>query len=85
MPDMMKVASDFLDIVDKDDWFRGEAIGSAFEIPEAKVDKLVDAVMELLAEIHAEIINVGSEREAILEDEELRNGVEHAFSGWDHG
>jgi hypothetical protein len=48
----------------------------------AAIDYIADALMLLTAELVATLINAGSEREAVVENEELRNAIVAELTGW---
>lgn len=50
-----------------------------------KVDKLTDALMEFVAEVVVGIIDAGSERDAVLENEALRKEIRKELYGWSRG
>lgn len=48
----------------------------------AAVDTLTDELMMLTANIVATLINAGSERDAVLENETLRSAIWNELSSW---
>lgn len=51
-------------------------------INSAAVDTIADAIQSLIAEVVTTLIDAGSEREAVLENEELRSAITKELKGW---
>jgi hypothetical protein len=51
-------------------------------IRDDKVDPITDAFMELLGDLIATIIDAGSEREAVEENDALRDHIRDELRGW---
>lgn len=51
-------------------------------INSAAVDLLTDAIQSLIAEVVATLIDAGSERDAVLENEELRAAIAKELNSW---
>lgn len=47
-----------------------------------KVNYLADSVMTIVAELVASLIDAGSEREAVLENDELRDAITFELRSW---
>jgi hypothetical protein len=78
-----KIASDFLERFHPGDWAREEIEGTpAFGIDPNQIDDLTANVMLFIAEVIASIIDTGSEREAVLENEVLHDAIRQELSGW---
>src|SRR5687767_8476291 len=50
-----------------------------------KVTQLTDLLMRLVAEVVVQIIDAGSERDAVNENEELRGALRAELYGWSRG
>lgn len=51
-------------------------------INSAAVDTIANELMMLVADVVASLIDAGSEREAVLENEELRAAITKELNGW---
>lgn len=47
-----------------------------------QVDALTDTIMTLVADLVATLIDAGSEREAVEENDALRTAIRDEFAGW---
>lgn len=71
--DLTKVTQLFLETVDpKDELLTAKDDDGFTFIRNDMVDPLTDTIQILIADIIATLIDAGSEREAVMEDEELR-------------
>lgn len=83
----MTLASDFLDAHTRDDAFSGwyrdpiEETG-IFAIRADGVDDLADALLDFVANVIVSILNAGSERDAVNENEELLTAITKELRGW---
>lgn len=80
---MTHLADDFLNSHYPDDWCRKPLPDSSqFSIDPAKLDDLVDNLQLFIADVVAAILDAGSEREAVMENEELRAALTSELRGW---
>jgi arabinogalactan endo-1,4-beta-galactosidase len=56
--------------------------GVAEAIDTAKVDKLTDALQDFVANVVSTILNAGSERDAVNENEVLRAAIQAEMLSW---
>ena len=81
--DITTVAADFLNLSFPDGWAREEMPGvGIYNIDENQVDQLTCEILNLIANIIASILNAGSERDAVNEDEELYTAIKTHLLGW---
>jgi hypothetical protein len=81
--DVLEIATDFLDTAYPQDWARRDH-GDHFSIDANKVDDLTDSILDLIANIVASILDAGSERDAVNENDALREIIADELRGWSH-
>jgi len=77
-----RLAEEFLNAHRPDGWFRGQTPEGFYTIAEHEITDLADAIQDLVADIVASILDMGSERDAVLENEELNDALIAELRGW---
>jgi hypothetical protein len=73
----------FLDHHDSEGWFRDPAYDGPCEVLDsAKVDEVADLLLDFIANVVASIIDAGSERDAVNENETLLAELRKELRGW---
>jgi hypothetical protein len=81
--DIDTIADDFLTRFYPGDWARNEIPDSGvFGIRSDKVDDLAGNLHLFIAEVIAQILDAGSEREAVLENFDLQTELRKELQGW---
>jgi len=76
------LAEAFLTAQDKD-WYRQEIPGvGIYAIRADKVDDLADALLDFVANVISGILDAGSERDAVNENEDLLEALTKEIRGW---
>jgi arabinogalactan endo-1,4-beta-galactosidase len=77
------LAEAFLREHDPEAFFRDPAYdGVAEAIDTAKIAKLTDALQDFVANVISTILNAGSERDAVNENEALREAIQGELFSW---
>ena len=76
-----ELADWFLNTHDPQAWFRQENDGF-YSIATDKVDQLTEDLLDFIANVIAGILNAGSERDAVNENEELADAIRAELKGW---
>ena len=83
MTDNSDIAEAFLNLHDPKGWFRSTTFeGPCQAIDLQRLSELTDLVQDLIANIVAQIIDAGSERDSVNESEQLREALLTELSGW---
>lgn len=81
-PQINYLAAKFLDAVDED-WCRDPAYNGPYEVVDAlKIDLLAEGFLAFIADAMAQLLDAGSERDAVLENETLLDELRKEISGW---
>lgn len=79
--DLLEVATDFLDTMQPDSWARRD-FGIHYAISEEHAPDLADQLQDFIANVIALILDAGSERDAVNENDELRDAIVAELDGW---
>jgi hypothetical protein len=79
--DNAQLAEDFLNEHFPENWARRD-YGSHYAISEDDAPHLAEMIQDLIANIVASILDAGSERDAVNENEELRAAIDSELDGW---
>lgn len=71
-----------IDLPDLDGYTAAIPDTGIYAIISDKVDELTDMTMTLIADLIATLIDAGSEREAVLENDTLRDAIAAELKGW---
>lgn len=81
--DITTLGEDFLNHFYPDNWAREEMPGtSVYAIDKDKIDDLAGNILFFIAEVVAQILDAGSEREAVGENEDLYEEIRKELKGW---
>lgn len=76
------LATLFLNHYFPDDWARQETADGFFSIDSTKIESLTLELQSFIAEVVASILDAGSEREVVLENQELTDALTNELKGW---
>jgi hypothetical protein len=77
-----RLAEEFLNAHRPDGWFRGQTPEGFYSIAEHEIGDLADAIQDLIANLVAMILDAGSERDAVLENDVLNDALIDELRGW---
>lgn len=78
-----ELAQLFLNAHDPEEWFRDQGYtGPCEAIDSVRVDELAGLILDFVANVVANIIDAGSERDAVNENEALLTALREELQGW---